>query len=156
MNEGGGKEGGGAGNKTGGFPRLWGWAGASAWESGLWRSPAGPGFSLAGVAGPGRQTPGLPSLPCCLARAHRPLPADLSSRTLYFSSVDLVPGAVCAQGCGGGPGRCLATAPTPPLSGMDLSGLLGFVHSCPFREDTTPCSISVGPACSDSLHHRHH
>lgn len=27
----------GDGNKTGGFPRRWGWAGASAWESGPWR-----------------------------------------------------------------------------------------------------------------------
>lgn len=115
--------------------------GGSLWQG--WRALAG-------------RPQAFPSCPCCLARAHRPLPADLPNRTLYSSSVDLVPPSSLRTGVWRRPRGCLATAPTPPLGGMDLSGLLGFVHSCPFREDTTSCSISAGPACSDSLHHHHH
>ena len=52
------------------------------------------GSLLQGWAGPGRQTPGLPSPPCS-ERAHEPLPADPSICTLGFSfSVHLVLDAV--------------------------------------------------------------
>lgn len=75
--------GGASGNKTGGFPRHWGWAGASEWEIGPWCYPRargrvarGDGGSLGtGGLGPGRQTPGHPSLPRCSERAREPLPA---------------------------------------------------------------------------------
>lgn len=97
----------------------------------------GGGHSGRGGPGPGRQTPGLPSLPCS-ERAHQPLPVAPSVCTLDFSlSVHLVPNAVWGWCRWGG---CLGKPPPPPWNGPVCAAMV-LCCGCPFREDTAPCSI---------------